>query len=114
DWPYGGPMPRAQVSKLILAALVAANAIVWIIPSNVVELVARDHQTLLGRYSFPHFFWNAALLLATLITFYIASAQARRERRIRAFRLVAVILSVLFTAVIVDVPLRIKYPPYYK
>src|SRR5437764_12672266 len=111
-------MVRTRASKLILAALLAANAVVWIIPSNVVELVARDHQTLLGRYSFPHFLWNVALLVATVIAFYIAGAprnhrsetdatrdqrfkiSATRVRRVRAFRVVAMLVSILLSAVL--------------
>ena len=40
--------------KLFVLGVLLVNAGVWIVPSDVVELMARDRQTLLGRYSREH------------------------------------------------------------
>ena len=40
--------------KIWLAVVIVTNLLLWIIPSDVVELIARDRQTLLGRYSRGH------------------------------------------------------------
>lgn len=57
--------------QIWLAVILVANLMLWIIPSNVVELIARDHDVLLGRYSRQHFTAIVLLLLFSAISFYV-------------------------------------------
>ena len=57
--------------KTWLALVLPANIIVWAVPSDVVELIARDRHTLLGRYSRTHFSVNLAVLVFSLVSFYV-------------------------------------------
>ena len=41
--------------KIWLVVVMATNLARWLIPSDVVEQIARDRHTMLGRYSRQHF-----------------------------------------------------------
>lgn len=77
--------------KLWLAVVSLTNLCLWAIPSNVVEQIARDRQTLLGRYSRQHFTWIVAVLLISLVSFYIDWSTGERYKR-RWFQVLAVCL----------------------
>ena len=107
-------MSFAVRRRAVLIALLVANVIVWSVPSGVLELVARQRHVLLGRYSYQHFLWGLALLLATLLTAYLTGTADARARRLRLFRLLAVLISSGFCLVAADVVLRIQNPPAYR
>lgn len=111
-------MSREQTSNFLkgraffILALVLGNAIAWLIPSNVVKLVARERHVLLGHYSRTHFSWLLAAALMSAIAILIRCAPTPRRRRRRAFAVLACALGLVPALVGADVALRLmtKYP----
>ena len=89
-----GTSSRIGLRRLLLVALLAAaNLSLWLIPGPVVEYIARDRPTLLGRYSVERLTGIIALAIFTLIALYIAFG-ARERRRGRIVRvLIALVVS---------------------
>lgn len=81
-------LPR---QKRWLAIVVATNLALWLIPSDVVEQIARDRHTLLGRYSRAHFTWIVMIAMGSVVSFYIDWSRGRTYRR-RWFQVVATLL----------------------
>ncbi len=67
--------------KIWLAIIVVANLTLWIIPSNVVELIARGHDVLLGRYSRQHFTTIFLVALISAISLYIDWSTGEKYKR---------------------------------
>lgn len=87
--------------KIFLAFVVVLNSLLWLIPSDVVELVARDKHTLLGRYSREHFAWILAVGIFTIIGLYVDQAPAGKYRR-RWFQIVAILLCLIPAIAVLD------------
>ncbi len=98
--------------KLWLAIVVVTNLALWIIPSNVVEQIARHRDVLLGRYSRTHFYWIVAIGLLSVVSLYIDRATGAAYKR-RWFQVGAASLSLMFGVVLVDFVLRGSAPAYY-
>lgn len=77
--------------KIWLTIVVVTNLLLWLIPSDVVELIARGHQTLLGRYSRQHFTWIVLATFISVITLYIDWSVGETYKR-RWFQVIAVLL----------------------
>lgn len=86
---------------IFLAIVVLTNAALWIVPSDVVELVARDKHTLLGRYSREHMSWNIAALIFAMVGFYIDWAPPEKYRK-RWFQVVATLLFITPAVLVLD------------
>jgi len=91
-------IPRQKI-WLILVILV--NLAVWLIPSDVVEQIARDRHTLLGRYSRTHFTWIAGIAFISLASFYIDWSTGVTYKR-RWFQVIAVLLVVVPALSVID------------
>jgi len=98
--------------RLFVLAVLAVNAAVWIVPSDVVELVARDRQTLLGRYSREHFAWIIALVPISAAAVYLHLSPSNAVKKRKAFRVAAVLLVAVPSVLAVDIYLRLTahYP----
>jgi hypothetical protein len=83
------------------------NAILWIVPSDVVELVARDRQTLLGRYSREHFAWIIALIPISAVAIYLHLSPSNAVKKKKAFRVAAVLLVLVPSLLAIDIYLRL-------
>lgn len=81
-------MALAKRQKISLAVVGAVNLALWIIPSNVVEQIARDRHTMLGRYSRRHFAWIVGVFLISLVAVYLIPSTGAVYKR-RWFRLIA-------------------------
>lgn len=81
-------LPR---QKRWLAIVAATNLALWLIPSDVVEQIARDRHTLLGRYSRAHFTWIVMIGVGSAVSFYIDWSTGRTYRR-RWFQVLATLL----------------------
>lgn len=79
------PVRRSPPVALIVGVLVFGNALLWLLPSHVAELVARDHQVWLGRYSGGRFVGNLAALLGSAIVVFVALGGSPHIRRRRLF-----------------------------
>ena len=107
--------------KTWLMFVIAVNLALWLIPSDVVELIAKDRHTLLGRYSRTHFAWIVAVALISVVSFYIDWSSGEKYKR-RWFQVLATLL-VLAPAVglfdfLMRSPERIHYvrddPAYHR
>lgn len=92
--------------QLFVAVAAAINLALWIVPSNLVELVARDRHTLLGRYSREHFAWMLALLPISLVACWLHLSPDRTVKKRRAFKLLAALLVLVPSLLAVDIYLR--------
>ena len=100
--------PSAQ-KRLLLMVVLLANLILWVIPSKVVELIARDRHVILGRYSREHFTWILFALIASVIALYIGLGSAARKKK-RAFQVLATLLIGLPLVFVLDLALTITDP----
>lgn len=78
-------MPYSIQRRVLVVVCVVLNLVLWMVPGNVVELIARGRHVLLGRYSREQFTWILVAGIASLIAFYIGLPNASGRRR-RAFR----------------------------
>ena len=92
--------------KIFLACVIAGNIVAWAIPNNVVELVAREQQVLLSRYSRDHFAINVGILIVSVLGLYIDQARSPKTYKRRWFQVITALLSVALTLVVVDVVVR--------
>jgi len=107
-----GTASKQLTRRLFLFALLATNVLLWVIPSNVVELVARDRQTLLGRYSREHFSWIVAVLIVSLVVLYVDRAAAP-QRKTRWFQVIATLLLLVPSMLLVDFLARAPQRAHY-
>ena len=96
---------RGQLIFVVVILLI--NLVLWVIPGDIVEQVARDRQTLLGRYSRRHFTWILAVFAvsAILIRLHLSPTKAVKKKRI--FRVVAALLALAVALFAADVTLRL-------
>ncbi|MCH7525828.1 MAG: hypothetical protein IID39_00180 [Planctomycetes bacterium] len=99
--------------KLFLTLVVVGNVLLWVIPSNVVELVARDRHTLLGRYSKEHFNWIVGVLLISVIGLYIDQARSKETYKRRWFQVLATLAFLVPTLAAADFLLRVPETSHY-
>lgn len=105
--------PRAKLIRRIAAVLIAlASLVAWLVPSNLVKLIAQQRHVLLGRYSLEHL---SALALFTSLLWLVALVLLSPARldRLMAFRAVTIALSILTGLVIVDIAVRLTRSPRY-
>jgi hypothetical protein len=93
---------------LVIVAVLVVNGLLWLIPSDVVELVARDRQTLLGRYSRAHFAWIIVAFIASLVVLFLHFSPNPAVKKRRAFGLLAAALVLGPALLLIDVVLRVK------
>jgi hypothetical protein len=99
--------------KIFLTVVIVANLIAWSIPDNVVALVAKDQQTLLGRYSRGHFAVNVSLLILSAAGLYIDQARSRQTYRRRWLQVIAVLVIGAPLLVVGDLVLRLTRTTHY-
>ena len=91
--------------KLWLALVILVNLALWLVPSDVVEQIARDWHTLLGRYSRTHFTWIVGVTLVSIVSFYIDWSTGAAYRR-RWFQVIVLLLIGLPALGIIDLLTR--------
>jgi hypothetical protein len=112
--PRGGGSTKPVIARqgIWLAVVVVANVLLWMIPSDVVELIANDRQTLLGRYSRTHFAWIIGVATISVVGCYIDWSTGETYRR-RWFRVLAAMLVFLPGLAVVDFFLRRPEDAHY-
>ncbi len=98
--------------KLWLTFIVLLNAALWIIPDDVVANIARDEQTLLGRYSRTHFAWILAAAALSIVSLYIDWSTGPTYKR-RWFQVLATTMFLVPTVAVVDSLLRTPDAMHY-
>ncbi len=101
----GGGRSVKRNQRLVLAIVSITNLVLWIIPSEVVTLIAKERPVLLGRYSKQHFFWAVGVAVGSLIVLYIQRAPPATAKR-RVFQLAAVGFFLFPALVVMDLALR--------
>lgn len=89
----------------VLALLLIANAIAWILPSNVVEQFAREQPVLLGRYSRTHFAWLIGLAALTPMILFPAFSSSPAMLRRRVFAVFSAVIAATLALVVFNIGL---------
>ncbi len=87
--------------KIWLAVIVIANLLLWIVPSDVLENIARDRHTLLGRYSREHVWAMLGLLLFSAVSFYVDWSTGNTYKR-RWFQVLASLIFACPALLLID------------
>lgn len=98
--------------KIWLGIVVLANTALWLIPSDVVEEVARQRHVLLGRFSRTHFAWIVGVGLISMVSLYVDWSTGVTYRR-RWFQVVATLLFLTPTLALFDYLLRTPDDQHY-
>lgn len=99
--------------KIWLAIVLTVNVLLWAVPSDVVELIARQRDVLLGRYSKTHFFWILGVGAVSLLSFYVDWSTGPTYKR-RWFQMIALVLFVVPTFFLADFALRTPDEMHYR
>ncbi|UCE61484.1 MAG: hypothetical protein JSU63_06990 [Phycisphaerales bacterium] len=98
--------------KIWLTIVIVVNLALWIIPSDVVEQIARDRHTMLGRYSRTHFSWILGVLVISAISFYVDWSTGETYKR-RWFKVIAALLVAMPALGVIDFLLRTPEAAHY-
>jgi hypothetical protein len=110
----GESMTRKRIQRIATAAIVAGNALLWLFPSNVAYLIAREKEVLLGRYSEGRLAGMLVSAALSLLALYLIRSQPV-ELRQRARQVAALFIGTLAGLVIAEsVLLLIRSPRYIK
>ncbi|WP_372368381.1 hypothetical protein [Candidatus Uabimicrobium sp. HlEnr_7] len=96
---------KIAITTTILLFII--NTFVWIIPSNVIRMIAIKKTVLLGHYSVARLTGNIAIFAVSIIILYIVWANTRKMFKKRCFRVCAVLLALIPTIVLLDFSLRL-------
>jgi hypothetical protein len=100
-----------RTSRLVAAGLLAATAIAWAVPSDVVGMVVRQDEVLLGRYSEAHL---VELVLWTLLALPSAAMLALGTRPLEVIgRMVLATLACIVGFAAVSIGSRVSIKPRY-
>ncbi|MGB2986031.1 MAG: SGNH/GDSL hydrolase family protein, partial [Phycisphaerae bacterium] len=100
-------MKLIRRQKIWLTIVITANLLLWLIPSDVVEQIARDRHTMLGRYSRNHFSWIVGVAVISLISFYVDWSTGKFYRR-RWFQVMAALFFLIPALGVID---YLRRPP---
>ncbi|MCC7290998.1 MAG: hypothetical protein IT449_02930 [Phycisphaerales bacterium] len=106
-------LPHKTRWRILLAVTAAVNLALWIFPSDVVTLIARDRHVLLGRYSREHLTWIIGVGVISAVVLLIGAGVDDRGRRRRALGVVTACLAVFLPTCTFDLILRINAPDFY-
>lgn len=98
--------------KIWLALVLVVNLTLWVIPSDIVEQIARDRQTLLGRYSREHFTAIIVVILVSLVSLYVDWSTGPMYKR-RRFQVMAILLIGFPVLVLADFLMRSPEKAHY-
>jgi len=105
---------RKNRVKIILAlGALAISFCLWLFPSNVVELIAKQRDVLLGRYSVDRFSTLFVLTPVLWLVAYSLWASTKMSARQVGFRIAAVLFSVLIAALAIEPLGRLIRKPRY-
>jgi len=94
------------------AIIILINAALWIVPDNITYLVAQNRDVLLGRYGVGRFSTMVLLIPVSAGLLYAFWPHARNRKQ-RAFKLLAASISLILSLVAVDAAARFILPKRY-
>jgi len=100
-------MNKARARQAAIALIVIANLLLWAIPSNVVEMVARQRHVLLGRYTVDRLVLLLCLLPVSALALFLLTA-SEQQRKKRIFATVALAMSLTLSLCVLDVAARLR------
>jgi len=98
--------------KIWLGLMIVINLALWVIPSDVVEQIARERHVLLGRYSRTHFFWILFMLVFTPVSFYVDWSTGEKYKK-RLFQVLATLIVLVPAFLLVDYLVRSPQSDHY-
>lgn len=98
--------------KTWLIVILIVNLTLWLIPTDVVQQIARDRHTLLGRYSRVQFSWILAVAILSAVSLYVAWPAGEKSKR-RQFQVIAVLLFLVPMTAVLDFVLRTSERIHY-
>ncbi len=101
-----------MIRKIVIALLIFTNALLWLIPSNVVQLISRNRHILLGRYSVERMSLLVVLIPITIFAIYILRANAQNLKK-RIFQVILALFVFAIGFVFSDALLRAMRSPRY-
>jgi len=98
--------------KIWFGIVLAANLALWLVPSDVIEEIARQRHVMLGRYSRTHFAWNMVVLVISLVSFYVdwSSGVTYKKRWLQVMTTLAFLIPAL---AVLDYTLRTPGVEHY-
>ncbi len=112
-------MPKIDLKNIkyirisVCSFVAAAYTFLWIIPSNIGRLIARDRDILMGRYSLERVTLLILLPFCLAPVLYLLFAPDKRKLKLRIFQVIAMIITLIPGVFIVDIVLRIKNKSHY-
>lgn len=105
-------MKKNTVKKLVTAALILVNLIIWIVPSNLAYNVAQERDILLGRYTVER---TTTLLLFAFVSVLVINGiwSDKTRKREDSFKLIALLVSIIISIVAVDIVMRVVQRQQY-
>lgn len=98
-------MKMIRRQKIWLGLILSLNLSLWLVPSDVVDEIARQRHVMLGRYSRTHFAWNVGVLLISVVSFYIDWSTGATYKR-RWFQVMATLVFLTPSLAVLDFVLR--------
>jgi hypothetical protein len=99
--------------RTMLVVLAAGNLVMWLVPDNVAELVARDHEVWFGRYSGSRLIIRLAIAAGSAAFAFFISGRDEPRRRRRAYRVTVGFITVAVSVLATDLGLRLNFDwPY--
>ena len=105
-------MKLIRRQNIWLAIVLTVNLALWIVPSDVVEQIARDRHTMLGRYSRTHFAWIVGVGVISIISFYVDWSTGDTYRK-RWFQVIATLLFLGPALAVMDILMRSPEGAHY-
>jgi len=112
DRQAGARLKFITRQKVWLTIVITVNAALWLIPSDVVEEVARQRHVMLGRYSRTHFAWIVGVGVFSLVSLYVDWSTGATYRR-RWFQVGATLLFLLPSLAVFDGLMRTPDDQHY-
>lgn len=98
--------------KIWMTIVLATNLVLWLVPSDVVDEIARQKHVMLGRYSRTHFAWNVGVLTISLVSFYVDWSAGVTYKR-RWFQVIATLMFLIPSLAVLDFALRTSDAEHY-
>ncbi len=105
-------MRAKNIKRVLIGLVVLVNLLLWLIPSNVAKLIARDRHILMGRYSVERLTLIIVLIPLSLMAIYLLAA-ARENFKQRCLRIVLLLTILLSGLPAVDFIARFVWVPRY-
>jgi hypothetical protein len=106
-------MVEKRIKICLALSILLFSFCIWLLPSNVLELIARHRHVLLGRYSVERFSLFFFLTPVLWLIAYAILASIKLTAKQVGFRVIALISSVFFATLVIHFAGQINRKPRY-